>query len=61
MMYSNHPCRSDQPGKISFSAVDDKLYLHGGTDSEGAATCAEGLFVFTPGMYVCVCVCNSYV
>lgn len=33
------------------SVVDDRLYLQGGTDKEGAAVCAEGSYVFNPGIH----------
>ena len=36
---------------LYFSVVDDRLYLQGGTDKEGAAVCAEGSYVFNPGMH----------
>ena len=34
------------------SPVGGTFYLHGGVDNEDATTCAEGLFMFTPGLYL---------
>ena len=34
---------------VLFSAVRDSLYLYGGTDKEGATSCAQGVFQFNIG------------
>ncbi len=36
------------------SVIGDKIYLYGGIDEDGAKTCAEGLYLLTPGTANCV-------
>ena len=34
---------------VDNSCVGDKMYLYGGIEEDGAKTCAEGLYLLTPG------------